>query len=79
MKEFATQNKIGEVIVSIAQLCNLSVDEIERLIMNTWTSPVAVIFKAIGFHLPTLEIIYRSRLPDHEPCVTISYRRRRNS
>ena len=67
VKEFARQNKIGEVIVSIAQLCNLSVDEIERLLMNTWTSPVAVIFKAIGFHLPTLEIIYRSRLPDHEP------------
>jgi len=35
--------------------------------MNTWTSPVAVIFKAIGFHLSTLEIIYRSRLPDGEP------------
>ena len=67
MKEFARQNKVGEVIVSIAQLSNLSVDEIERLLMNTWTSPVAVIFKAIGFHLPTLEIIYRSRLSDHEP------------
>ena len=67
VKEFARQNKVGEVIVSIAQLSNLSVDEIERLLMNTWTSPVAVIFKAIGFHLPTLEIIYRSRLSDREP------------
>jgi Uncharacterised protein conserved in bacteria (DUF2336) len=67
VKEFAKQNKIGEIIVSIAQLSNLSVDEIERLLMNTWTSPVAVIFKAIGFHLSTLEIIYRSRLSDHEP------------
>ena len=67
VKEFAKQNKVGEIIVSIAQLSNLSADEIERLLMNTWTSPVAVIFKAIGFHLPTLEIIYRSRLSDHEP------------
>jgi len=67
VKEFARQNKVGEIIVSIAQLSNLSVDEIERLLMNTWTSPVAVIFKAIGFHLSTLEIIYRSRLSDHEP------------
>jgi hypothetical protein len=67
VKEFARQNKVGELIVSIAQLSNLSVDEIERLLMNPWTSPVAVIFKAIGFHLPTLEIIYRSRLSGHEP------------
>ncbi len=34
--------------------------------MGTWTSPVAVILKAIGFHLPTLEMIYRSRLSDGE-------------
>ena len=67
VKEFARQNKIGEIIVAIARLSNLSVDEIERLLMNTWTSPVAVIFKAIGFHLSTLEIIYRLRLTDHEP------------
>jgi Uncharacterised protein conserved in bacteria (DUF2336) len=67
VKEFARQNKVGEIIVSIAHLSNLSVDEIERLLMNTWTSPVAVIFKAIGFHLSTLEIIYRSRLQDGEP------------
>lgn len=67
VKEFARQNKIGEIIVAIARLSNLSVDEIERLLMNTWTSPVAVIFKAIGFHLSTLEIIYRIRLTDHEP------------
>ena len=67
VKDFARKNKVGEIIVSIAQLSNLSVDEIERLLVNTWTSPVAVIFKAIGFHLPTLEIIYRSRQSDHEP------------
>jgi Uncharacterised protein conserved in bacteria (DUF2336) len=66
VKGFARQKKAGEIIVSVAQLSNLSVDEIERLLMNTWTSPVAVIFKAIGFHLPTLESIYRSRLSDHE-------------
>ena len=62
VKEFARKNKVGEIIVSIAQLSNLSVDEIGRLLMGTWTSPVAVILKAIGFHLPTLERIYRSRL-----------------
>ena len=67
VKEFARQNKIAEIIVVIARLSNLSVDEIERLLMNTWTSPVAVIFKAIGFHLSTLETIYRLRLTDHEP------------
>jgi Uncharacterised protein conserved in bacteria (DUF2336) len=67
VREFARRNKIGEIIVSIAHLSNLSVDEIERLLMNRWSSPVAVIFKAIGFHLQTLEIIYRSFLSDHEP------------
>jgi hypothetical protein len=62
VKEFASENKVGEIIVSIAQLSSLSVDEIGSLLMGTWTSPVAVILKAIGFHLPTLEMIYRSRL-----------------
>jgi uncharacterized protein (DUF2336 family) len=66
VKEFARENKVGEIIVSIAQLSNLSVDEIGSLLMGTWTSPVAVILKAIGFHLPTLEMIYRSRLSDGE-------------
>ena len=67
VKEFARENKIGEIIVAIAQLSNLSVDEIGSLLMGIWTSPVAVILKAIGFHLPTLEMIYRSRLSDGEP------------
>jgi len=66
VKEFARENKLGEIIVSIAQLSNLSVDEIGSLLLDTWTSPVAVILKAIGFHLPTLEMIYRSRLSDGE-------------
>jgi hypothetical protein len=66
VKEFARENKVGEILVSIAQLSNLSVDEIGSLFMGTWTSPVAVIFKAIGFHLSTLEMIYRSRLSDGE-------------
>ena len=66
VKEFAGENRVGEIIVSIAYLSNLSVDEIGSLFMGTWTSPVAVILKAIGFHLPTLEMIYRARLSDGE-------------
>ena len=66
MKEFARGNRVGEMVVSIAKLSNLSVEEIGSLLMGTWTSPVAVILKAIGFHLPTLEMIYRSRLSDGE-------------
>jgi Uncharacterised protein conserved in bacteria (DUF2336) len=66
VNEFAKEKKLAELIVSIAQLSGLSVDEIERLFMETWTSPVAIILKAIGFHLSTLEAIYRSRLPDGE-------------
>jgi Uncharacterised protein conserved in bacteria (DUF2336) len=60
--EFAKAKRLEEVIVSIAQLSGLSVAEIERLFMETWSSPVAVILKAIGFHLATLEAIYRARL-----------------
>ena len=66
VKEFARENRVGEMVVSIAQLSNLSVEEIGSLLMGTWTSPVAVILKAIGFHLPTLEMIYRSRLSEGE-------------
>jgi hypothetical protein len=66
VKEFAGENRVGEMVVSIAQLSNLSVEEIGSLLMGTWTSPVAVILKAIGFHLPTLEMIYRSRLSEGE-------------
>jgi Uncharacterised protein conserved in bacteria (DUF2336) len=67
VREFANEKKIGEVIVSIAHLANLSIDEIAALLMSTWTSPVAVILKSIGFHLPTLELIYKSRLSKGEP------------
>ena len=59
---FAEKKKLAEVLVSIAQLSGLSVDEIERLFINTWTSPVAIILKAIGFRLSTVDTIYRSRL-----------------
>jgi hypothetical protein len=59
---FARAKKIEEVIVSIAQLSGLSTTEIERLIMGNWSSPVAIIFKAIGFHIATIDAIYRSRL-----------------
>jgi len=66
VREFANDKKIGEIIVSIAHLANLSIDEIASLLMGTWTSPVAVILKSIGFHLPTLELIYKSRLSEGE-------------
>jgi Uncharacterised protein conserved in bacteria (DUF2336) len=62
VKAYAKQSKVEEVIVSIAQLSGLSTTEIERLFMNPWTSPCAVILKAVGFHLATVEAIYRSRL-----------------
>jgi hypothetical protein len=64
--EFAKEKKLAEVVVSIAQLSGLSVDEIERLFMGPWTSPVAVILKAIGFRLATVDAIYRSRLASGE-------------
>jgi hypothetical protein len=40
--------------------------EIERLFMGTWTSPVAVILKALGFHLSAVDAIYHSRLSTGE-------------
>ncbi len=64
--EFAKGREIEEIIVSIAKLSGLSTAEIERLIMGTWTSPVAIIFKAIGLRLSTVEAIYRARLPSGE-------------
>jgi Uncharacterised protein conserved in bacteria (DUF2336) len=64
--EFAKEKKLAEVVVAIAQLSGLSVDEIERLFMGPWTSPVAVILKAIGFRLATVDAIYRSRLASGE-------------
>ena len=66
VKEFAKAKKTDEVIVSIAQLSGLSTAEIERLIMGTWSSPVAIILKAIGFHLATIDAIYNSRLSSGE-------------
>jgi hypothetical protein len=62
VNEFADKKKVAELIVSIAQLSGLSVYEIERLFIGTWTSPVAIILKAVGFHLRTVDAIYRSRL-----------------
>lgn len=48
-------------MLSIAQLSRLSVYEIEQLFSGRWTSPVAIILKAIGFHLRTIDAIYHSR------------------
>lgn len=66
VSEFAKAKKLEEIVVSIARLSGLSTLEIERLFMSMWSSPVAVILKAIGFHLPTVDAIYRSRLSSGE-------------
>jgi uncharacterized protein (DUF2336 family) len=60
--EFATAKRVEEIIVSIAQLSGLSTTDVERLFIGPWSSPVAVILKAIGFHLATIDAIYRARL-----------------
>jgi len=62
VNEFVKAKKLEEIIVAIAQLSGLSATEIERLFMGSWSSPVAVIFKAIGFRLATVDAIYRVRL-----------------
>lgn len=66
VNQFAEERKLAELMASIAQLSGLSVYEIERLFMGAWTSPVAIILKAIGFHLRTVDAIYRSRLSSGE-------------
>ena len=66
VNEFATAKRLGETIVSISRLSGLSVSEIERLFLGRWTSPVAIILKAIGFQLRTVDAIYRARLATHE-------------
>jgi|SRR6185312_10753026 len=70
VKEFSEAKKVEEVVVSIAQLSGLSVYEIERLFIGPWSSPVAIILKAIGFHLSALDAIYRSRLSGNDPVGT---------
>ena len=66
--EFAEAKKLEEVIASIAELSGLSIAEIERLFISRWSSPVAVILKAIGFHLTALEALYYCRLlPGERP------------
>jgi uncharacterized protein (DUF2336 family) len=61
--DFAEKRMLDEVVVAVARLANLSFPEAERLLMGTWLSPVAVIFKAIGFQLSSLTMIYQARLP----------------
>jgi len=63
VNEFAKAKKLEEIVVSIAQLSGLPAAEVDRLFIGQWSSPVAVILKAIGFHLATVDAIYRSRLP----------------
>jgi hypothetical protein len=63
---FAAAKKLGEIVVAISRLSGLSVYEIEPLLLGRWTSPVAIILKAIGFQLRTVDAIYRARLASHE-------------
>jgi uncharacterized protein (DUF2336 family) len=63
VNEFAQQKKLDEVVVAVAQLAKLSFPETERLLMGPWLSPVAIIFKGIGFKLSTLTAVYDARLP----------------
>jgi uncharacterized protein (DUF2336 family) len=67
MSEFVKSKQLEEVIVSIARLSGLPTTEIERLFIGAWSSPVAVIFKAIGFHLSTIDALYRARLSVGDP------------
>jgi len=60
--EFARRKQFEEVIVAIALLSEFEIGEIERLFLGAWSSPVAVILKAIGFHLSTIDLIYNARL-----------------
>jgi hypothetical protein len=64
--DFATRRMLDEIVVAVAQLADLPFPETERLLMDTWLSPVAVVFKAIGFHLSSLTAIYHARLPNGE-------------
>ncbi len=66
VNEFAGAKRVEEIIVSIARLSGLSVFEIERLFLDRWTSPVAIILKSIGFQLRTVDAIYRARLASHQ-------------
>lgn len=62
VNEFAQKKMLDEMVVAVSQLAKLSIPETERLLMGSWLSPVAVIFKAVGFHLSSLTTIYNARL-----------------
>jgi hypothetical protein len=62
VSEFAQKKELDNIVVAVAQLAKLSFAETERLLMGTWQSPVAIIFKAIGFRLATVAAIYAARL-----------------
>ena len=66
VKEFADAKKVEEVIDAVAQLANLPTRDVEFLIMDTWSGPVACVLKSIGFHLETLNAIYCMRLSNGE-------------
>lgn len=64
--EFAKKKQVEEIVVAISLISGFDFAEIERLFLKTWSSPVAVIVKAIGFHLSTVDLIYAARLAPGE-------------
>ena len=66
VNEFAIARKLPEMLVLISRLSGLSVYEIERLFLERWTSPVAIILKSLGFQLRTVETIYRACVAGRE-------------
>jgi len=64
--EYAGKKQVEEIVVAIALISGFDVAEIERLFLKAWSSPVAVIIKAIGFHLSTIDLIYAARLAPGE-------------
>lgn len=59
--DFANEQKFAEVAVALSRLCNIQIEEIENIFARKWESPVAIILKALGFHLPTLTAIHQCR------------------
>ena len=65
--DFARAKQLDETVVAIGKLAGIPPQEIERLFMNgPWSSPVAIILKAIGFHLSAVQTVYAARLADGE-------------
>jgi hypothetical protein len=67
IKDLADAKEVDKVIDAIAHLSGLPVRQVEALIMDTWSGPVACLLKAVGFRLATLNAVYCMRRPNGEP------------